>query len=163
MDFFQRQHQARRKTGLLGFYFLLALVLIIIAINVALYFALLATGWFTGDVSAWLDRPYWWWIAAATLAVVVAGSLASYIRLRDGGQAVAEMVGAQRIDMASKDPLLRRFINVVEEMSIAAGTPVPELYLMEEETGINAFVAGYRPTEAVMVVTRGTLARIVHK
>jgi Zn-dependent protease with chaperone function len=70
---------------------------------------------------------------------------------------VAEMVNARRLNMNSRDPDERRFINVVEEMSIASGTPVPELYMMDDELAINAFVAGYRPTEAVMVITRGGL------
>ena len=59
--------------------------------------------------------------------------------------------------MSSQDADERRLINVVEEMSIASGTPVPALYVMDEEGRINAFVAGYRPNQAVLVVTRGTL------
>ena len=48
------------------------------------------------------------------------------------------------------DPDERRILNVVEEMAIAAGTPVPPVYLLEKEDGINAFAAGHSPNDAVV-------------
>src|SRR5690606_23037484 len=42
----------------------------------------------------------------------------------------------------------------------ASGVPVPDLYIMDRETGINAFVAGYTPGEAVMVVTHGAITQL---
>jgi len=93
--------------------------------------------------------------AGASVALMGVGSLIRWIDLADGGRRVAEMVGAQPIDPDTSDPLERRLRNIVEEMAIASGVAVPELYVMDQETGINAFVAGYSPAEAVMVVTHG--------
>ncbi|MCU0248233.1 MAG: M48 family metalloprotease [Bryobacter sp.] len=42
-------------------------------------------------------------------------------------------------------------------MSIAAGLPIPDVYLLDEETGINAFAAGHDPADAVIGVTFGAL------
>src|SRR4029078_766900 len=36
-----------------------------------------------------------------------------------------------------------------------SGTPVPPVYILDKEPGINAFAAGYTPQDAVIGVTRG--------
>ncbi|OXE28039.1 hypothetical protein CA163_35975, partial [Vibrio parahaemolyticus] len=51
----------------------------------------------------------------------------------------------------------RQLLNVVEEMSIASGIPVPPVYVMAEEHGINAFAAGMSIDDAVIGVTQGAL------
>ncbi|CAM5236807.1 Peptidase M48 OS=Rhodanobacter lindaniclasticus OX=75310 GN=B1991_04705 PE=4 SV=1 [Rhodanobacter lindaniclasticus] len=55
------------------------------------------------------------------------------------------------------DPALRRLRNVIEEVAIAAGVPVPDIYLMADEPGINAFAAGYSASDAAVCVTQGCL------
>ena len=55
---------------------------------------------------------------------------------------------------------LRRLRNVVEEIAIASGVPVPKIYVLEDEAAINAFAAGYSPSDAVVAVTRGALDRL---
>jgi Zn-dependent protease with chaperone function len=82
------------------------------------------------------------------------------VALRGGGAAVAQSVGAVAVDPTTSDPRLRRFVNVVEEMSIASGVPVPRLFVLEQEPGINAFAAGYSPTDAAITVTSGALDRL---
>jgi Zn-dependent protease with chaperone function len=82
------------------------------------------------------------------------------IALRAGGAAVAQSVGAVPVDPSTSDPRLRRFVNVVEEMSIASGVPVPRLFVLEQEPGINAFAAGYSPSDAAITVTSGALDRL---
>jgi len=42
-------------------------------------------------------------------------------------------------------------------MAIASGVPVPEVFIMDNENGINAFAAGYTPDDAAVAVTRGML------
>ena len=69
-------------------------------------------------------------------------------------------MGAVPVDPTTTDPRLRRYVNVVEEMSIASGVPVPRLFVLEQEDGINAFAAGYAPADAAITVTRGALARL---
>jgi Zn-dependent protease with chaperone function len=81
-------------------------------------------------------------------------------RLRAGGDAVAQMVGARLVDPGTRDSLERRLVNVVEEMALASGTPVPRVYVMDGEPGINAFAAGHTVNDAVIAVTRGTLTRL---
>jgi Zn-dependent protease with chaperone function len=79
------------------------------------------------------------------------------VKLAEGGDAVAEMVGARRVNPGTADLLERRLLNVVEEMAIAAGTRVPAAYVMQDESGINAFAAGYDVSNSVIAVTRGAL------
>src|SRR5439155_10747151 len=88
------------------------------------------------------------------------GTATKMIALRAGGGAVAQSVGAVAVDSSTTDPRLRRFVNVVEEMSIASGVPMPRLFVLEQEPGINAFAAGYSPTDAAITVTSGALDRL---
>lgn len=157
MNFYQHQHRARRKTGLLASYFFLAVVLIAAAINAVIFSVVNYTTVPSMPLGTWLQQPYWLWASGAVIALIAAGTLFTMFRLRGGGPAVAEMMGARQVDPGSADHKERQVINIVEEMSIASGTPVPALYVMDDEPGINAFVAGTRPTETVMVVTRGAL------
>ncbi len=160
MDFFSHQDQARRKTGILVFYFMLAVALIVLAVNGVVYFFI--DYFATAQISSIpnetrLDSSIWIYLTLGTLAVILSGSLFRFFALAGGGEAVANMVSAREVDLDTRDLEERKYINVVEEMSIASGVPMPRLYVMDEEEGINAFVAGYQPTQAVMVVTRGTL------
>ncbi|MBF8270706.1 MAG: protease, partial [Gammaproteobacteria bacterium] len=161
VNFFEHQDKARRKTWLLVIYFLLAVFFIVLAVNLATYFAFYMAAGATeaelqNGIGNWIKQPYLYWVTVGTLAVIAIGTLFTFLKLRGGGRVVAEMVGARKVDSATSDLNERRLINIVEEMSIASGTPVPELYVMDD-SAINAFVAGYRPTEAVLVVTRGAL------
>src|SRR4051794_24712199 len=95
-----------------------------------------------------------------TLLVIACGTGSKMIALRAGGAAVAQSVGAVPVDPSTSDPRLRRFVNVVEEMSIASGVPMPRLFVLEQEPGINAFAAGYSPADAAITATSGALDRL---
>ena len=95
--------------------------------------------------------------ALGTAFVIFAVSGWNIVQLGSGGKAVAEMVGARRVAPDTRDPLERRLVNVVEEMSIASGVRVPAVYVMDGEQGINAFAAGYDVSDSIVAVTRGTL------
>lgn len=160
MDFFARQDQARRNTGLLIVYFFVAVALIILAVNAVVYFfiAYFAEAQVSSvPVESRLPNSAWWYISLLTLMLIASGSLFRFVALARGGTSVAQMVNAREVDLSTGEVNERKYVNVVEEMSIASGVSMPRLYVMDDEPGINAFVAGYRPTEAVMVVTRGTL------
>lgn len=159
MNFFEHQARARRRTTLLVIPFLLAVLLIIVTLNVVgfLLFQQAAAADKLPGMADWFARPYWIGISLGTLLVIGAGSLKTTLQLSGGGAALADMLGARRIPMDSTDADERRLINVVEEMSIASGTPMPRLYVLDGESSINAFVAGFRPTETVLVVTRGAV------
>ncbi len=159
MDFFSRQYSARRTTFRLVVYFIIAVVLIFVAVNALLYITAVATTHEPGG------GTFLWhiWTPQAllgTLMLVGGGSLLEWLRLREGGKAVAEMLGARRVDFATRIPVERQFLNVTEEMAIASGVPLPMLYVLDHEMAINAFVAGYSAQQSVMVVTQGALEQL---
>ncbi|MFZ5698366.1 MAG: M48 family metallopeptidase [Pseudomonadota bacterium] len=157
MDFFAHQERARQRTGLLLFYFSLAVLLTVVAVNAAVF---LVFNWpvLPGlALDNWLAKPAWLWISFGTLAIIGVGSLTCYLQLRDGGHAIADAVRARRVDPDTTDAQERMLLNIVEEMALASGTPAPTTYVMDNEPGINAFVAGFEPTEAVLVVTKSAL------
>ncbi|OZB19504.1 MAG: peptidase M48, partial [Marinobacter sp. 34-60-7] len=157
--FFERQAHARRNTGLLVVLFLTAVTLITLAVCLVGY---------TVTRSESSNLPFHYWLLSShglitsggVIALIGIGSLIRWAALAGGGSKVAEMVGARPIEPDTRDPEERTLRNIVEEMAIASGVPVPSLYVMDNETGINAFVAGYTPGEAVMVVTHGALTQL---
>lgn len=156
MQFFEHQDQARGRTALLVSLFVLAVIL------------LGATaGGTTHLVLAWgksPDEPYsnnhWSLVATAvilTLGAILLGSAYRLTQLHGGGVKVAEALGGTLVTAQSPELLERRVVNIVEEMAIAAGLPVPPVYVMRGEMGINAFAAGWSPDDAVIGVTWGAL------
>lgn len=162
MNFFEQQEQARRQTLWLMLLFATATMLIIIAVylavSVGLFFAQLFQGsqnYFFID-TLWEPRRFVY-VTAGTVAVIAAGSLYRMHQLRQGGgAAVAGMLGGKRLPNSEQEPLLRRLLNIVAEMAIASGVPTPPVYLLEQE-GINAFAAGFSPSDAVVAVSRGAV------
>jgi len=154
--FFERQAHARRNTGLLIILFLTAVTLITLAVCLVGYFVTLGEGT-RPPFHHWLLSSHGLITASTVIGIIIIGSLVRWLDLAGGGSRVANMVKARLIEPDTTHQDERRLRNIVEEMSIASGVPVPDLYVMDHETGINAFVAGYDAGEAVMVVTRGTL------
>ena len=99
-------------------------------------------------------------VSVCTVAVIGLASLYKWSEYSGGGAAVAESVGGRRIDPHTSDPREHQLLNVVEEMAIAAGLPVPAVYVLDEEPGINAFAAGLTTSDAIVAVTRGTLEKL---
>jgi len=152
-NFFQQQDSARRKTFQLVVYFVLA-ILILIALVYALLVALSTYGAYE-PVSWW--QPELLLLAAPAVGLVVGGASAFKVaQLASGGQAVALMMGGEEVPGTTTDARQKRLLNVVEEMALAAGVPVPPVYVLEEP-GINAFAAGYAPGDAVVAVSQGCL------
>lgn len=168
MDFFESQEVARRNTRKLVLLFVLA-VITLVAITNLLVMATLGLMQTTADPSGQmmvgsdlLDRLDWRmvaWISVAVIAVVAFGSLYKIVSLSGGGARVAEMMQARLLVDGNNDADEQKVLNVVEEMAIASGTPVPPVYVMEEEA-INAFAAGYSPSDAVIGVTRGAIRKL---
>jgi Zn-dependent protease with chaperone function len=164
MDFFQHQESARRRTGLLIFYFVAAVALITLLTYAIVAGALLLTKPDRGPqaqpaVALW-DPGLFAIVALGTLALVGGGSLYRIASLAGGGHTVAETMGGRPLLPQTTDPDERKILNVVEEMAIASGTPVPPVYLLEQEDGINAFAAGFTPGDAVIGVTRGCIRNL---
>ncbi len=156
MDFFEAQDQARRRSYVLVGLFLAAVISIVIGVYLAL---VIATGVGLGS-SFGFDPLVFGVVALGTVGLIAGGSFTRTAQLRKGGSAVAELMGAREVDPSTSDPAERRLVNVVEEMSLASGTPVPSIYVMDNEPGINAFAAGYTIHDAAVAVTRGTLEQL---
>ncbi|MCR9294937.1 MAG: M48 family metallopeptidase [bacterium] len=155
-DFFQRQAAAQRSTAWLVFLFSMAVVSIVGAV------ALVAAIYMQSQMReprSLADYPQQWIVplvaAGVALLIIVLGSIFKTSELTlGGGTRVAESLGGKRIFPNSQDAVERRLLNIVEEMAIASGTPVPPVFILEE-SGINAFAAGYSPSDAVLGITRG--------
>jgi Zn-dependent protease with chaperone function len=152
MNFFEHQDAARRQSKRLIVLFVLAVVGIVVSIDVAVVFALGMVHRSGGEISGVLMMT-----TLATLAVIGISSMVRTAGLRGGGGKVALELGATPVAEDTTDFQYRRLRNVIEEIAIASGVPVPQIYVMEQEAGINAFASGWAPTDAAVTVTRGAL------
>ncbi|NOX69880.1 MAG: M48 family metallopeptidase [Gammaproteobacteria bacterium] len=150
MNFFEAQDSARRATRWLVIVYVIATTLIVAGVTVLVAGAFAQQGR-SPDPAVLLI------VAFAATALIVGATLFKTARLSSGGGRVATDMGGTLVSENEQDPLRRRLRNVVEEMAIASGVPVPEIYVMEHEEGINAFAAGFTPGDAAIAVTRGTL------
>jgi len=151
MNFFERQDIVRRHSKRLVFLFLLAVLAIVGAIDLLLVIAFSGFGKGHSPAGALLLST------VLTIAVITCASMYRMASLRKGGAAVAHELGATPVPENTGDPQLRRLRNVVEEIAIASGVPVPQIFVLDEEDAINAFAAGYSPSDAAVTVTRGAL------
>ncbi|MBC8658818.1 M48 family metallopeptidase [Vibrio parahaemolyticus] len=156
MDFFHHQDTARQRTGLLVMLFTLAVLAItglVSVISISIYF------YFTGE--PFTTQSIISYCLLSFVGVLTVVSISSFIRLSElnanGGRGVAESIGGKLISTDTSNAKHRQLLNVVEEMSIASGIPVPPVYVMAEEHGINAFAAGMSIDDAVIGVTQGAL------
>jgi Zn-dependent protease with chaperone function len=164
--FFEHQSLARRNTKVLVLLFALAVLAVIAAVDLVLgslyvwnadfYAPAGHTPSYVAMLKA-VPAPVYVGGSFATGALILGVSLVNVARLAEGGVAVARMVGARRVAPETRDALEQRLRNVVEEMAIASGVRVPEVYVMDGERGINAFAAGWDVSGAVVAVTRGAL------
>ncbi|GAB1489877.1 M48 family metallopeptidase [Opitutaceae bacterium] len=172
MDFFEAQARAKKQTTRLVGLFVLAVTGTIAA---GYFAALLVLGQVNGrvdrsgpyEVTYTADGAQNLWqpgvlatVTVVTIAIVGLASLFKWLSLRQGGPAVAEMVGGRRANPQTTDLRERQLLNVVEEMAIASGVPMPAVYILDEEPALNAFAAGLGTSDAVVAVTRGSLEKL---
>jgi Zn-dependent protease with chaperone function len=171
-DFYQRQDDARRSTMWLLGVFALGTAGVVAAVAAAAWALARANSpsyaMRSVDPAAnWVDQAgqeaaFPLVAGGGTLLLILSGSAFKIAQLRGGGHVVAESLNGRRVSPDTTDPVERRLLNVVEEMALASGVPVPSVFLLADEPGINAFAAGYSPSDAVVGVTRGcaeTLSR----
>ena len=165
MDFFEQQAKAHRKTKWLVIYFVVAVAAMILAIYVAIMaifnFAMTSSHHRyyeeqQSQYSIW-DSQVFLGVSIVTIAIVGIGSAYKTAALSQGGSAVSELMGGRLLNTNTTDPDERKLLNVVEEMSIASGVPMPQVYVMDGENGINAFAAGHKASDATVTVTRGCM------
>jgi Zn-dependent protease with chaperone function len=155
VNFFERQRQVRRMSTRLVILFVVAVIGIIAAVDLAVALAFSRTAQTPAELAGIIIVA-----SLLTLVAIVLAAAFRMIGLRGGGGVVARELGGVLVPVDTADPQLRRLRNVVEEIAIASGTPVPEIYILPNEAGINAFAAGWSTSDAAVAVTRGSLERL---
>jgi Zn-dependent protease with chaperone function len=153
MNFFEQQAQARQRTVWLVCGFVLGLLLVVYCTYVLASWAVPVLLFFGHEVS--VQAPQW---CAAGAALLIGLGAALGWSIVDGA-ALARNMGASALPLTSADPDERRCLQVVQEMAIAAGCPVPGIYVFED-AAINAFAAGGTPQTAVIALSRGALSTL---
>ena len=160
-DFFTSQDDARRQTGRLVALFIFGVVATMVSLWLALAVPVALMGAKgRGGHPDWAGALGNWKLALGVFVVVgaIVGlvTLFKLSQLSQGGTRIAEMLGGRPIDPGTRDPHERQLLNIVEEMSIASGVPVPPVYVMDDNS-VNAFAAGPDPSRSVIGVTRGCM------
>ncbi len=160
MDFFESQDTARRNTGKLILLFVLAVISLVLITNILFVVSFGIVSLDSASMASATTFQFDWQIFAISgtviFAIVLIATLYRISSLSGGGARIAEMMNGRLLVSGNNDLHEQRVLNVVEEMAIASGTPVPPVYVMEE-AGINAFAAGYAPSDAVIGITRGAI------
>jgi Zn-dependent protease with chaperone function len=168
MNFFEAQERARKSSRSLVWWFILSVigvigVMYVVGISLWQLSSSNPQGIYyvtnTADL-VWWDPTIFTRMSVLVGGVIMTGSWVKLAQLSGGGKVVAQSLGGRAVEPTTTDLTERRLLNVVEEMAIASGVPVPEVWILYEEEAINAFVAGTDPTNAVIGVTRGTLERL---
>jgi heat shock protein HtpX len=146
MDFWGAKRQAQKKT----WWYLLLFAVMLITVAVA---SELALRYYLGKQ---YQPPEPWLAIGFVLITIGVGGFNYLMYGSQGGSYVAESLGGQRIDLATQDFKEKQLLNIVEEMALAAGMPVPPVFILEAEQ-INAFAAGLSPDDAAIAITRGAL------
>ena len=158
MNFFRAQDEARGRTTKL----VVLLVLAILVLTGTLYvLAVLGQGkLFAHGEHEWFQPKLFMATSGVALLVILGGSLLRIAELSKGGGAIAERLGGRLVGATTKDAAERRYLNVVQEMALASGLPVPLCYVIDGDETINAFAAGNTPQDAAVGVTRGALRNL---
>ncbi len=162
LNFFEHQQRARQRTLLLTSLFIVATMATLLLTN---FVVLVSVAVYTSGADISLSFSHWIrvhpqafiWTSLATVGLIGAASMYRVASLSAGGAAVAKETGGVLVEADSTDPQKRELLNVVEEMAVAAGVPVPQVYVLEQEPGINAFAAGFTTSDAAVTVTRAAL------
>ncbi len=162
MNFYEAQDDARKRTGHLKLMFFAAVLGTALAVHGALAYFVESGKGAAGSAQGMINWHWEWfpYTAGGTLAVIGLGAFFKRLTLSGGGGAVAEAMGGRRVLTDTQDFHEKRLLNVVEEMAIASGVRVPEVWILDGEEGINAFAAGLDPGSAVVAVSRGCLHRL---
>jgi Zn-dependent protease with chaperone function len=161
VGFFERQDEAKRRSAWLLLLFLAAMVMVVAALDLAAVFL-----WYFAQL--FIDRPvhhpptwlHYFVIGSASGTMILVSVRKAMHIWSGGGMAVARLVDARQVVPLKASRPEHRLLNIVQEMSIAAGVRPPIVYVMDDHGGINAFAAGFQHQLHVIVVTRGALERL---
>ena len=158
MNFFRAQDEARGRTTKLVA--LLVLAIVVLAGSLYVLAVLGQQKLVRGGEIDWFQPKLFVATAGTALVVILGGSLLRIAELSKGGGAIAERLGGRLVGATTKDASERRYLNVVQEMALASGLPVPLCYVIDGDETINAFAAGNTPQDAAVGVTRGALRNL---
>ncbi len=160
MDFFAHQSRYRRRSHWLVALFVLAVLAVVAFVDLMVVWLHHLGGWFLFGSDVFMSWTAVAVLSALQLAWIVPACVYRMATLRGGGAIVAMDMGGTPVPAGTTDPTWRRLRNVVEEIAIATGVPVFNIFVMEDEPGINAFAAGYTVSDAAICVTRGCLDKL---
>ncbi len=169
MDFFSHQEEARKRSRSLLRRFVFANILLAAIVTALFCFVGAQT---SGHRVGYVQKDAWRGqellpfalILDLFLLVTVSGAAGmKFMSLSSSSGAVAESLGGRKVSPETTDSLERRYVNVVTEMAIAANTPVPEIYVLDDQDGINAFASGSTPERSAVAVTRGALESLTRE
>ena len=152
-QFFERQEVQRKYTLWLVSAFIACILLVVAVINLVVLVGL------GGDPERVLrqEPEVVFWISAIVFGTILIASWHRSSQLRAGGAVIARALGGVQVNANDGDLKRQRLVNVVEEMAIAARIRKPQIFVLPDEAGINAFAAGNSPDEAAVAVTQGAL------
>jgi Zn-dependent protease with chaperone function len=163
VDFYSRQAAARGQSRWLVFAFVVALLAVALALDFVVFTFIASRNSYYGFNALQYAAANPGQVVFCTLAVMAVLGIASLYKsmeLRGGGGVVARSLGGVLVTADTTGLKRKRLLNVIEEMAIASGVPMPEVYVLEQEPGINAFAAGHTPANAAVTVTQGALDRL---
>ena len=159
MDFFREQDIARRNTRLLTLLFGIAVLVLIGLTNLLLVgFVVFESGGVIDLSTDVLDWQSFIAVGAVITLVIGAVVLVNWLTLPGAANRLRALWAADWFNQA-------RTIhsNSVPQISFRKWRwrmPVPSLFVLDEETGINAFMTGTSPANAVVAVTQGALTSL---
>ena len=162
MNFFEAQTRAKNNTKKLFAMFILALLGLVLMSNFMVFSSIILISKDSGmitfaHIKSQLNWPVFWILSLTVITIVFVASIAKIISLRRGGYVVPESLGGSLVKHTNQDAQYKILLNVVEEIAIASGTRVPQVYVLKEETCINAFASGFNKDDAVLGVTQGAV------
>ena len=161
MNFFEQQDQARRRTTWLVVLFLLSIACVALSFYGLALFVIVPQAQDRGAKGAeiWWNPQIFMEITGAVCLIIFLGAGVQRLRLGGTGKSVAEALGGQPLQGATENADEQKLRDVVDEMAIASGMPVPPIYILQEDS-INAFAAGKNPQDAVLGFTRGAITQL---
>ena len=161
MNFFEQQDQARRRTTWLVVLFLLSIACVALSFYGLALFVIVPQAQDRGAKGAeiWWNPQIFMEITGAVCLIIFLGAGVQRLRLGGTGKSVAEALGGQPLQGATENADEQKLRDVVDEMAIASGMPVPPIYILQEDA-INAFAAGKNPQDAVLGFTRGAITQL---
>ncbi len=154
MNFFENQDKARQNTQQLIGLFALSIFIMIVAIYIASLFL------FRMAPFVWWHPTLFFCVSVLTILVISLASLYKMASLRKGASILAEDLGGRLLIPETASEEQQQLLNIVEEMAIASGIPVPQVYLLYNEPSINAFAAGFSHNNAVIGVSGGCIEQL---